>query len=476
MRKLRIRHHTAFLLAARVISAATTLALLSYLGHARGGDALGVVAVGLAFGALLSAISDAGTASLLVREAARDERQLDRLLGAMTLWRIVVLPAALLGLWIVLDATVSTEPLAVLLVAAGLGVQQWAELTRAVFLARQEMQVSSAHSAVENLIWLAVTVGLLAGGAELSTAFLAGLLVFVTSTLFGYALVAIRGGVIPAVPGWDYIRPLAYQLRPFAAFVVVGVAYARIDTILVGALLPVGGLVAAGAYFSTMRLLAGLEYIPEAVARAIYPGLAAAFATDPTALGRKLRPAAAFLVAISVPIPFVMLVAGGWLMTSVFGADVGAYAWLVVPLSAVIPLRFLGHLFGMALTSSDAQGRRVIAVIAALALVIAVDVVLIPRIGVAGAVIGSVAASIIVFLVYAAEVHRQAGGLGIGSVLVRCLIVALVVTAGGLVAEPFGGPAVALGMLVAYGAILALLRAAVRVPQPSMDVGGGTGS
>jgi O-antigen/teichoic acid export membrane protein len=449
--------NSGLLLVARLVSAATTLVLLMYVGHARGGEALGLTGLGLAVGALLSALTDAGTGSLLIREGAREPRFLGRLLVAMSLWRIAVIPVASGLLWVALLALGIDRPGAVFLLAIGLVIQQFAELTRAVFIARQEMHISSAHSLVENIAWLCAIVGVLMTGASLEAGFAAGVAVLLGSAAVGMLLARARGTGRLALPRVTEVRSLLSRMGPFAAFMIVGVAYTRIDTLLVGALVPGQAILAAGAYFSSVRFIAALEYVPEAVARAIYPRLSTSYLAGPARMAVELRPAAAFLAAVSAPVPVVMLAIGPWLMVTLFGSGVESHAWLIVPLSVVVPLRYLSHLFGMALTSSDAQGRRAIAVLVALVVVLTLDLVLIPRIGIMGAVIGSVVASSVVFAVYLVQLIGMVPDAGLVRLVIRHIVLAAVAwLIGALLATPVG-PVPATGIaLAAYLALLAI--------------------
>ena len=87
----------AMLLAARVISALTTVVVLAIV--ARSGDPaeLGLVAVGLTVGLVLAVISEAGLSALLIREVARAPEESGELLTAILLTRVVALPLALAG-------------------------------------------------------------------------------------------------------------------------------------------------------------------------------------------------------------------------------------------------------------------------------------------------------------------------------------------------------------------------------------------
>ena len=450
-----MKWNAALLLAARVVSALTTLAVLAFVARDRGGEELGLVSVGLAIGGWLAAAADAGTGSLYVREAAREPGRAGRLLGAFTLWRLASLPVAICGLALLLLVAYPEGALAILLPAAGLAIQQFAELTRAVFIARQQMVFSSVHSIVENVAWMATVIGALMVGLSLETAFGLGVAALAASVLAGRGLDAVAARVHLAVPSRAEARELFRAVVPFAAFGILGVGYTRIDTVLVAALLPREGLVAAGAYFATARVLAALEYLPEAVSRSLYPELSRTFVTKPAEIRALLQPAARFLLVVGVPIPLATLVAGGTPITLLLGTDYSPYAWLLVALAAVVPIRYLGYLFGVTLTSTDAQGRRVLAVSLALVLTVGLNALLVPRIGITGAVVTTFAAAVVVFAVYRHEVNRRFGSVELARPLVVTAASAVAAALIALVARPVLTEPGSLGVfLVAY--VLAL--------------------
>lgn len=454
-----MKRNAAYLLGARVVSAVTTLLLLSYLGRSHGGEALGVAGIGLALGAVLAALTDAGSGSLLIREGAREPRRLAMLLGATAAWRLMIIPVAVGALWVILGWAVPDHRSAVALLATGLAIQQLAELTRGVFIAREQMVVSSVHSIVENIAWLVAIVLALQVGASLELAFALGVAVFGASTAVGVAL-CIATGAGPRVPDAELVRRLVRVAGPFAAFMIAGVAYSRLDTFLVAALLPVGAITAAGAYFSAMRIIGGLEYVADAVARASFPRLVITHRDRPSDMPAELTSAARFLIAVSVPLPGVVWAVGPALMVLLFGSSTEPYAWVIVPLAAIVPLRFLSYLFGMTLTSTDAQGRRAAAAFVAIVVVLVVDIALIPSVGIAGAVVGSVLASLTVLAIYTVSMARMLGGrlpillVGESAVIAYSLLgVAVLVTA------VAGGVSAAILVACLYGIGLAVMAA-----------------
>lgn len=449
--------NAVLLLLARLVSAGTTLAMLALVARLRGGEALGAVGVGFAAGAIAAAISDLGVSSLLVREVARRPEAAATYLGTGLLVRAVSIPVLLVAIWLAGLVIAPGDVAVVVLSAAGLIVQQTADLTRSIFIARQRMVIVSAHAITENVVWLGVIAAGLVGGASLEATMGAALLVWVASVAAGLVLAAYLAGVRPRVPSRDTIPEIAGRAGPFAAFSVVGIAYSRLDPLLIGLLATGPALLTAGSYFAAARLIAAFEYLPEAVSRAAFPELSRRAVAEGEDIGPVLGSAARVLLAVGLAVPVLVLPSSRLIMDALFGLDDGAAGWVLAALACVVPLRYLGYLYGVTLTSSDAQGRRVAAASIALLVVVAVDGIGIPRWGVAAPIAAAVAAACLILAIYAAFVHRRFGTAGLGPPEVaRPVIAALVAIAAGYL---LGGrvPPVAASViaLLAYALVLA---------------------
>ena len=451
---------TAILLVGRVASAGSTLVVLALVGRLRGDTELGAVAVGLAIGVIAAGLSDLGANSLLVREAAQQPDRSGSMLVGLALFRLPVLFVVLLLVWGVAVATDARLAGTIALVAAGIAFQSFAELPRAVFMARQQFGIGATHFVVENLGWLAVIGGLLLLRPDLSTTtiFAAGLVVMVGSVFAGFALVALVGRIALSLPTRAELRPLLGHAPPFAAFSVLGVAYSRIDTVIIGLILP-GGLAAAGSYFIATRLIAAFEYIPDAASRGAFPEISRRFIHAPSEVPPLLGRVGRGLLLVGAAVPAALIVSGDALLRGAFDAP-AASAWVLAPLSVAIPIRYLGQLYGVALTSANSQGRRVAASSLALVVVVVVNVVGLPVFGLVAPVVAALIAAAMVGGMYAHFVRRLFGSIGIGTWLL--LVVALASGASallGLVTRWLvdGSLGAWLGAVVAIGAYLALI-------------------
>jgi O-antigen/teichoic acid export membrane protein len=449
-----MRQNTGLLLAARVASAVTTLIVLSLISRVLGADALGVVGIGLAAGSIGAAFADAGMSSLTIREVARQPEDAGAFLGAGLMVRFVTVPIVLALTFAAALLITPGSAVVVTLVAAGAIAQLTAELTRAVFIARQRMAISSLHAIAENAVWLLVIATALLSGAPLEAIFAAALAVWIASVLAGLLLLRVLASVRPRRPPRHHLRQIVMAARPFTGFAVVGIAYSRIDPLLIGLLASGAALTDAGAYFAASRLLAAFEFLPDALSRAVYPELSrrVRYGGD---VAQILRSSAGALLLVGLAVPTLLIPAGAWLMGALFGPETSSAAWILGALSLAVPVRFLGYLYGVTLTSSDAQGRRLAAASSALVLVVIVDVVGIPIVGLVAPVLSAVGAATIVFAIYARFVRDRFGTTGLNLRLALALVAAAACSVVlGLLVRALAGDVV--GALVAALAYLAL--------------------
>ena len=133
-------------------------------------------------------------------------------------------------------------------------------------------------------------------------------------------------------------------------------------------------------------------------------------------------------------------------------------AWLALAL----PFRFLAYLYGTLLTGSDAQAVRVRALLTALVMLVTVDVIAIPVLGILGAIIGYLSSSVALFALYERDA-RRVFGLGdaarqaVVPLLVSCAAVAPAFVARSALPDPTSEPVALAVFCVTYLAITGML-------------------
>jgi O-antigen/teichoic acid export membrane protein len=210
------------------------------------------------------------------------------------------------------------------------------------------------------------------------------------SAALAFALVVVLARVRPARPPMGEVRWLLRQAGPFTSFSALVVVDLRMDTFLLGLLVP-QGLAVAGAYYAVTRLVGVAEYVPDAVSRAIFPRMSREFAEQPAWASATLATATRELLALGIAIPFGFALLGSWLIGLLYGPSFTIYAWLLIAFGVAMPFRYIGLIFGGALTSAGHQTWRVRALAIAVGVSFVLNMVLIPVIGVTGALIAVMA-------------------------------------------------------------------------------------
>jgi O-antigen/teichoic acid export membrane protein len=196
--------------------------------------------------------------------------------------------------------------------------------------------------------------------------------------LFGRALLASREP--------SRTREIATYAAPLVVASGAYTLYSQIDIMIVGAML---GTRAVGLFAAPMQLAIPLAYIGQALANSVSPRQAAsAEGPDVRAFVTSLRWLVIFQSALLAPI----IVWPEEIARLLLGTQFAESAMVLRALAAFIFLRGLGPLISTTVNYLGRAQQRIPIVLAALAVMVGIDVVLLPRIGVVAAAIGATAA------------------------------------------------------------------------------------
>jgi len=368
-----------------------TVVIVRTLGVAGNGYWATLIAVQ----AIVGTLGELGLEATAVRRAAAAPGETRSWLGTLLVLRIALaVPAAViaLGLGLALADTAAMRVAAVLL--AAVLVANAPMSLRAAFQLAMRNDRTIAVITFNSLIWTLAVIGVAVLDAGL-VAFAAAMLVTTVITTLVQTVWVVRSVGV----AFDGLRRHGPDLLRVGVVVGVGAAltfaYARIDQLLV---LHYNGERAAGLYGTAYLLLDRIQVIPGAVMATAFPVLSAAWPDRPQRTRDLTQQVFEVMALIGVPALAFTIVASRPALVLVFGDDFG-------PAAAVLPILMLafvstcfGYLLGFLSLVVDRQRTFLWISLAALALNLIANAILLPRYGYVAAAWVTVATEAVVIV------------------------------------------------------------------------------
>ena len=387
-----IRRNTLFGLATQVTTAAFTAVLTLYLVRALGPHDYGLFALSVGIGTLLVLVSDlgiSGASGRFMAEESGDLRKVTAVISDSTWLKLLVLTPVCTALWLL------AEPIANLYNAPGL---IWPLRGISIAVLGQGMFIFYRHAFVSigrvSLTWqmilfesaceVGASIALVLLGAGAAGAAFGRGIGYVVGSLFAVAMIwRVLGRGAIGFSGHGQARRVA---RYGGALLIVTIAYTlfeQIGVLLIGAFI---GTNAVGIFEAPNRLTQFLSYGGQAVAYGVGPRLARRAGQVPDA--RVFMLATRYLLLLQSLLLAPVVVWAEPIADVVLGSG---YSGSVAVLRALAPFMFLlgiGTFITLAVNYVGEAKRRIWISIATLVLCAAIDVALLPTIGVVGAAIG----------------------------------------------------------------------------------------
>jgi O-antigen/teichoic acid export membrane protein len=398
---------------ARTVSGVLATVLLA---HLEGPAGLGRFQFALTLTLLLSFAVALGLPKLLVRELARRPEEIKlRIESALvvSLCAGAVVTALLLGSGLLLDADTSVFVLAGVALAADSAMR----IVMVPFWALERMRYEALSVGVQEGAFVVLAAGALMTGMGAFGVMLAYLVSRVVGLITAWAVVAskIRIRLVPRWHSGDVV-PMMKRATPFALDDALSLAYIRLDTVLLGIM---AGVHDVGLYQAATNLVLYLNILPRMLNLSMYPRMSRAWPDRVDQL-RQLRDSSLMMLgALAMPIAVGSFMLAPRVFDVMYGSEFqrGVLAYLfLVPL---IPIRMLGNTLGTALTAADRQTQRTVAVGAAAGVSVLLNLVLIPRWSLFGAVAATIVTETGLFTAYVLMLRRIAGP--------SCLVSAVVI-------------------------------------------------
>lgn len=384
-----------------LIGAASIALLTRYLGP----TAYGKYALALAYLQLFGVLADVGLYTLVVREISKQPERTQELVANTLVLRLVLSLAVIAlasALSLVLPYDHDTR-VAILIAGVPLVLGLLNSSLVVVFQARLRMDRAVISETVGRAATLAAAVVVvvldLGFFAVVGTAAVGTLVTLLITALFARRFVVLRPRADTRL--W---RRLLLASIPLGLAIAVNDLYVRADTFIISLLRPFEEV---GLYALAWRILEVTSTLPLIVSTTVFPLLSRYVVEDLPRARRAMQTTFGYLVILGVPLATAGLVLSPHVIELVAGSDFDAAA---IPLSLLLvsgALSFVNALFGFSLIAGDRQLDVLRVNLAGLALNVALNLALVPSLGIDAAAASAIASEAAILVGYLVLVRRR---------------------------------------------------------------------
>jgi O-antigen/teichoic acid export membrane protein len=295
-----VARNTLFLLTVQVLDKAASYLFLVYVTRLFGSEFFGTYITAVTFVIMAGYLVDFGLFNLVVRDLAQDRSRVQEYLGRVLPLRAGLAAAAIALIQVAARAFGYPSEVAFLAGIASLSLLIGAPgaLLMAGMNALEQIHISALCSMAGNLLTTAFSILALHAGMGLPGVFLGWLAAGAVSLVLVFAGAKRVGvGMSPRFD-WGFLRRTVGKALPFATLSLALMA-SSLDVLILSRW---HGAEAAGLYGAARRPLEILLFIPNSLMGALYPVLAAQYASSGERLWQTYQESLYFLTCLAMPL------------------------------------------------------------------------------------------------------------------------------------------------------------------------------
>lgn len=385
----KIAKNTLFLTIAYIGQKIFSFVYFSLIARFIGVEKIGLYVTALSFSSLFSVFADLGLTQVLIREGARDKKNLDKILSQIIIVKLVLAVLAYLILNLLVFILGYAAELRQLIFISGI-LMVMDSLTLSFFgVLRALENLRYEATAVVGGQIIIVFFGLIVAWLRLPVVFLLLALGMgsLFNLLFSFSMVYKNGVKLRLI--WDKALTLSIVKLSFA-FALANIfskVYSYIDSVLLSYL---AGTKNVGFYSIPNKIVFAFQFIPMAFSASLYPAMSQFFVSEKNKLKYTFEKAFNYLMILAAPLAFGIYVIADVFINKVYGAE---YAPSVITLRILvfgIIFAFLDFPVGALLNACNKQNIQTTVMGVTMVLNIILNIILIPVWGINGAAVAAV--------------------------------------------------------------------------------------
>lgn len=391
-----IAKNTSYFTVALILQKIISLVYFTIYARVLGPEDLGKYYFAISFTTIFSIVMDLGLTNLLTREVAKDQSQAKRLLSSALGIKFALGAVNLILITVIITVT-GYDPLIMTLIAVSvlsMIFDSFSTLFFAFSRAFHNLKYESISAVLSQAVTLIISLlvfhyqGNLVALMWAQVASSAFALIYSARALKSVWSLSLR-------PTWSWViaKGLLLSAVPFGLYAIANRFYNYIDSVL---LFQLAGDSAVGIYQIPFRAVNALQFLPIAFIASLYPALSDYWQNNRQQLVITFERAMKYSLIIAVPLSIGLAI----LSSAVVKIFASGYESAVLPLQLsclTVFFMFMNYPVGSLLNACDRQRVNTRNMIIVAVLSVLINLLLIPKLGVMGAVTTAVISTALLF-------------------------------------------------------------------------------
>ncbi|MDP3964160.1 MAG: flippase [bacterium] len=396
----RIARNTSYLTLALAFQKVLSFAYFVYISRAVGHEDIGKYLFALSLTTIFGIFIDIGLSPILTREIAKDREKTHIFLNTATTLKILTAIFAYGAVFAIINILDYPELTRHLVYIAGfiMILDSFTLSFYAVFRGYQLLKYESTGVILNKIVVIGVGASALLAGKGVTWLVLAIFAGSFFNVLYTLVLLLWK---VRWRPRWHLnftvLRALLRLALPFAIASIFITVFGYVDTVLLNILGGERGDSYTGWYGTAYKLTYAFQFIPIAVAAAVFPAMSSYFVSSKELLARTFDRAMYYLLIISVPIAFGVIAIADKLIMTIWGE---AFEASILPLQILIVslvFLFANYPVGSLLNACNRQTRNTVNIGVTMVVSVVLNLALIPKYTFIGTSIASLISIIVMF-------------------------------------------------------------------------------
>jgi len=384
-----VARNSAFVLASQVLIRIAAFVFSVYVVRRLGAVQFGQYSTVMAYVAIFGIFTDLGMAPYSVREMAEDHQRTGWLLPnsvaiRLLLSLVVLFVAPLSAFWLGKEESLVWG---ILIASAGQIVWAFQGPLACALIARERLDYDATFAFIERVVFWSLGTLALLGGMGFIGLILASLVGVGARALLSTWVLLRRLGTNRFELNMRRWPSLLHGALPFGVSGIAFMLRQRFDTILMSFILSDQ---AVGWYNVPFNLIGMLLLLAFTVGQAMYPSMARAHVREPDALRRLTHRAVRYLLILSLPIAVGGIILAERIVVTLYTEEFMRSALILQVMLGALPSLFLLELLGRLANALHLERRLARVTVINAGITVALNLVLVPALGVLGAALAFV--------------------------------------------------------------------------------------